>query len=547
MSKTEAILNLTGKVADVGPYVPVLIAEPTEKLAKKIATDRFEKMIASAPVLARRHAKGHADKTSEKRIGGVRVTFLWAGSATELASNPAGLAFVDEVDRMSDDVGGEGDPVELLRARTRNYPDSKLGIFATPTVEGASAVERHYLNGTRHKWAWPCLHCGAWFVPRLELLIWPNGATPEVARERAVVVCDQCGGEHHDDKKARLNAAGIMIPHVVDEQGVEHAVETPKRTSIASFWVSGLCSPWVPFGVTAELLVGAYQSGKQTTIQSIVNTWGGEVFSMKGEAPDWEEVSANRIEYPPQTIVPGLQKITLGADVQKLGIFYVVRGWGFNSESWLLEHGFIAGETEYDGPWITLGNLLQRPVGDRPIDRAMIDSGYRPGEKFRRPDHAVYTFCRRFPGLAFPTKGHDTQEVPVRFKFIDYTYGGQVIRNGVRLYHLDTDYWKRWIHARVRWPDGEAGGWHLHNATTEDYCKQIVAEEMVTKASGRVVWVMRKGYSDNHYLDAEVNAAAGAYDLGVHKLPPAPEPEKVDPPGQQSEPSGGYSRRGLFG
>ena len=549
MSKTEGMLNLAGKVADVGPYVPVLIVEPTEKLAKKIATDRFDKMLEAVPRLKRRKATGHKDKTYEKQVGGVRVTFLWAGSPTELASNPAGLALIDERDRMSDDVGGEGDPVTLVQARTENYLGAKVGVFGTPLIEGASPTWALYLSGTRFKWAWTCLHCDGWFIPRLELLKWPQGATPEQARAEAVVVCDKCGCEHTNQDKAAMNAGGFYVAHAMNENGDEYPVSEPVKTSVASFWISGLASPWRSFGKVAEKLVRAYQNGAPAVIQAVVNTQGGEVFRVKGEAPEWEEVGANRIELPPLTIIHGMQRITLGADVQKYGIFYTLRAWGFNSESWLLEHGFIAGETEYDGPWITLGNLLQRPIGDRKIDRAFIDSGYRPGEKYRRPDHAVYTFTRRFPGLAFPTKGHDMQETPVRFKFVDYTHGGQVIRNGIRLYHIDTDYWKRWLHSRVRWPDDQPGGWHLHRETSEDYCRQIVAEEMITKASGRHAWIMRKGCTDNHYLDCEVNAAAAAYDLGVHKLLPTPDetPPKPDPKGKQEVARSGYERRGLLG
>ena len=51
-----------------------------------------------------------------------------------------------------------------------------------------------------------------------------------------------------------------------------------------------------------------------------------------------------------------------------------------------------------------------RELGFQAVDRAFIDSGYRPGDKLRRPDHQVYKFTRRFPGLAFPTKGTDSIE-----------------------------------------------------------------------------------------------------------------------------------------
>lgn len=549
MGKTEAFLNLIGKTADYGPYYPVLYVGPTEKNVKKLAGDRFAKMLASTESLSRRHLKGHANKTAEKVIGGVHVTFAWAGSATELASNPAGRAYIDELDRMNADIGGEGDPVELVRARIENYAGGKLGITSTPTVDGASAVWKAWEGGTRHKWAWHCLHCGDPFIPCLELLRWPKDSTPHQAEDQARVVCPNCGAEHDNNDKFELNQGGFFIPHRLDDKGKEIAILDGDHdpNSTASFWISGLASPWRPFGKVASRLIKAYQHGSQTKIQAVVNTQGGEVFRIKGEAPEWEEVANNRGEYRPQTIPAGVQLITCGVDVQKYGLFYVIRGWGFSAESWLLEHGFLAGETEFDSVWLTLGNLIQTPIGDRAISMALIDSGYRPGDKHKRPDHVVYSFCRRFPGVAFPTKGHDTQEKPVYFRFLDYTASGATVKNGVKLYHIDTDYYKSFIHGRIKWPTDQPGAFHLHAETTDDYCQQLVAEELITKASGRHAWIMRRGYTDNHYLDCEVNAAAAAYVLGAHKLlPPETETTEINQDSQSDDDVGGIERRSLF-
>lgn len=537
MSKTEAMLNIAGHRFDDGPYVPALYIGPTQKLVKSMSEDRFYKMLRSTPSLWEKLEKGHRDRTTEKFIAGVRFGFAWAGSAAELASHPAGLILLDERDRMSNDVEGEGDPVELADARRKNYHNSKMVIAGTVTIEGASPTWSLYESGTMGKWTWPCLHCSDSFIPRLELLKWPEGATPAEAAQKAFVVCPNCGGEIQDKWKSEMNARGFYTYHILkDPESREHiAVDYVPDSTTASFWVSGLASPWVKFGRVAEKLVAAYNSREQERIQTVVNTYGGELFRTKGDAPDWTEVMALRRTYLPDTKPPGVQLIVMGADVQKNGIYFVIRGYGFNSESWLLQHGFVAGETEYDDVWLLLARYRTNwQVNGVRIARCFIDSGYRPGDKFKRPENQVYKFCTLHRNWAFPTKGRESLDRPLKMSNIDVNQAGRVLKSGLKLWHLDTDHFKSAIHDRIGWPEDQPGGFHLHAHTDEDYCKQLTAEEVIVKPSGKRVWVtIRK---DNHYLDCEMNALACAYSLQVQTLRPVdeteqkPEPAKVEQP-----------------
>jgi len=244
---------------------------------------------------------------------------------------------------------------------------------------------------------------------------------------------------------------------------------------------------------------------------------------------------ALKIDNKPYTAPHGVQMIVAGVDVQKYGLYFVVRGFGFNSESWLMAHGFIAGETEFDNVWLMLGRMLEQNYGDsRVIQRMFVDSGYNADQ--------VYAFCRRHPGVAFPTKGHDAQDRPIKMVNLDVTVNGRLHKGGVKLWHLDSDHMKSWVYSRIRWPEGESGGWHLHNEVDEDYCTQVVAEELVIKASGRRVWVQRQ--KDNHYLDCEANAYAAALSLQVQTLKPIQEQEKPQKSNvKSSQSSGGFINR----
>lgn len=549
--KSEVLLNLIGHRFHDGPYVPTLYVGPTEKNVRSMSADRVRKLLESTPALYERLAKGQDDKVTEKWIAGVRLGFAWAGSATELASHPAGLVLVDERDRMINDVGGEGDPVELVRARGSNFPGFKLGVFSTPTVEGASPIWSLFEEGTMRKWAWQCMACTKWFVPRLELLTYPEERRDIATLEcEAGVTCEHCGHIHLSEAKRALNDGGQYLAHYKDEDGKHVALPLGEQiqNSTESFWVSGLCSPWRSFAQRAERLIKAYASREPERIQSVINTGFGELYRLKGEAPPWEHVYETRDPGMAPKDKPAWAKlVTCGVDIQKRSIYYVIRAWGGGARSHLIDNGEIVGDTEYDDVWIMLRSVLDQQIGGRYlIDRTFIDSGYKPGAG-AESDHRVYTFCRRTQGRAMPTKGHDHQDRPLKPSRIDVTSGGQAMKGGLLLWHVDSDHFKRWVHAQLSPAEGADRQWTTHREISDDYCKQLVNEERVVKPSGRVTWVKR---GDNHYLDCEYLARAAAVSRQVESMQSQPEqpaqsPQPAQPaPRKQNAPASFFNRPG---
>ena len=509
MGKTENVFNVIGRAFSDKP-TPTLFIGATEKMVRSMSQDRIDKMLKTTPRLWERLEKSsERNKVTEKFIAGVRLGFGWAGSPAELSSHPAGLVLLDEVDRFDSDAGGEGDPVLLAKARTKNYSGSKIGCFSTPTIEGGSKIWALWESGTMGRWSIPCPHCKAHFIPELKLLRWKEKATPEQARETARLVCPECGGEMTTEQKEKANQGGRYIYFERDDDNNYIRVGfDPLPNQTASFQISGICSPWVTLGELAYTLLTAYRSGDPGTIQAAVNTYGGELYKVKGDAPDLEEARQLIGGYEPRTIPVGVQLITLGADIQKYGIYYTIRGWGFNSESWKIDSGYLSGETKYKAVFLLLGAVLSQDLEGRRIDRAFIDSGYNTDN--------VYQFCRKYNGIAYPAKGRDSLDKSIKAVKIDISHAGKTIRNGLTLWHIDTDYYKTWLYSRIRWDQEEPGALHLDNATDDDYINQITSEELVIKPSGRRVWIQTK--KDNHYLDCEVYASGAASSLQVHTL-----------------------------
>ncbi len=569
-AKTDGILDLIGHRLDQRP-TPILYVGPT----RDFVTDQFEprlvQLIEQAPRLAAKMASRSRMKKTRKIVAGVSVRLAHGGSSAALKSDPAGLAFVDEYDELLANVKGQGDPLGLVNARGFTYADFVTVIASTPSqgfVETetdpvarldfwkladpddlASPIWKLYQEGTRHHWAWPCLQCGDYFIPRFRDLAPPPHATPAQARRETVMRCPHCGGvaEYGRHFKAMNERGRFVAPgQTIDQDGnVEGA---PPDSSTASYWVSGLASPFVTWGERMETYLRAVVSGEDDKIQTAINAGGGECFShgTRGDVPEWQEVMDKRVPYALRTVPRDVIRVTMGVDVQKNSLIYVTRGWGWRGSSWLLDYGQLYGPTSEDEVWNELENIMLTPIDGMMIERAFVDSGFRPNKSDEGDEHRVYEFCRRLSWIAYPTKGHDTQAAPTRQVQIDVNKKGQRARYSISLVHLNSDHWKSFVHSAVRLPVGAARSFHvpmgdkdqagfIAGGITEDYARQIVSEARTRNpANGKAVWVRRS--RENHLLDCESMAAAAAYQLGVQTIPEgAMRPEAAEhaggPPG----------------
>ena len=530
MGKTEAVLNVIGHRLDDDP-VPILYIAPTKSFIEGVFEPRYKVMVEQCASLKAKRRPGLKEKNTLKHIAGVKVRLAWAGSATELAGDPACKVFVDERDRMDDSVEGEGDPVTLANARHTTYPDGQTIVMSTPTMgtvetyvdpksglefwdqgdEVQSATWKLYQEGTRYHWAVPCPHCDDYFIPRFKYLVWDEGLTPYEVKESAKMVCPSCGTLIDQSFKDAINARGEYVApgQTIDKKGKVHG-DAPVSDS-ATFWVSGLMSAWRTWGERAQDFLLAVRSGDPDRVQAVINTGFGELYTLKGEAPAVDAVKRLRLPYKLGTLPSTkIKKLILTVDVQKMGLYYEVRGWGSELESWQIEHGYLAGSTDGDTVWDDLAAFKDLHYGGLPIDRAMVDSGYRT--------QFVYAFCRRFPYWALATKGRDTIDAtPLQRSKIDVgTTSGRRLAGGLAVWHINTDYFKRWIHERIDRDPELPGGFHLAEDTSDDYCKQLVSEARVVKPSGKIVW--SRIYKENHYFDVAVLQVAAAYSLNLQQL-----------------------------
>jgi phage terminase large subunit GpA-like protein len=145
-----------------------------------------------------------------------------------LRSTPVRYLFLDEVDGYPGDADGEGDPVDLAIQRTATFRGRrKIYMVSTPTLKGHSRIEAAFLDSDQRYFHVPCLHCGD-----MAPITWARIRWPEGRRDQAYLVCEACGGIHHEHEKPRLLAAGEW----------RATAEGDGRT--AGFHLSALYSPW---------------------------------------------------------------------------------------------------------------------------------------------------------------------------------------------------------------------------------------------------------------------------------------------------------------
>ena len=549
MSKTDGVLDVMGWRLATKPR-PQLYVGPSKDFVTEQFEPRLMKLFDEAPKLADLVARGKRNKKTRKTVNGVSVRLAWAGSATSLASDQAGDVYIDEFDKMVGGVKGEGDAFTLAKARADTYKDRKIAITSTPKrgvvetekdkatglefwkmadpADVESPIWAKWQSGTRHHFAWRCPQCEKWFIPRMSLLRYPEGATPSQARTRTWLECPNSGCVIEENQKAAMNAyslahggpfGGFIAPGMaIDEDGTILEADLPDNTML-SLWVSGLASPFLTWGERVEEVLFAEQTGDSEARQGARNKTGELWSPISGDVPDWQAIKNRAEPYPAGAMPDDAIVTTMAVDVQRDRLIFSTRAWGPRATSWLIEHGEYLGDTSQTAVWALLAQKVTTPIDGIPLRLVFVDSGFRPGKKFTLPLNRVYQFCRRFKRFVYPSKGSSKPMLkPLAKSKPDVTKDGEVSKYGLELIRLDTDHWKSFVHERLTWPTDQLGAWHIHAEATEDYCRQLVAEARIITDGGKPMWVERS--KNNHYLDCEAMNAAAGFMLNAHHFRP---------------------------
>lgn len=541
MGKTAALRNIQGEKLD-NDAAPCLWIGPTKSNVQNVIAPQFEQMVLGCVSLLQKSTRGREPRLM-KRIAGTVMRFAWAGSATEIASMPAHTVVVDEVDKC-EPIPGHGDVLVQAEARISNYKHAGgILVAASSPTEGSvepyihettglehwkfsdpndvpSQIWKVWQNGTRHEWMVPCPHCGEYFAPRLRHLTgWDEGASPAKAKRQARLVHWKCASLIEEHHKQAMNERGLAIAPGQRVVAGE-VVGDPPDAEWYTIWISGLCGPWKSWGDQAYTWLSAARSHDQETIRATINLGFGELFRMKGEAPPWEEIQkiSDGAFYDLGVVPKGVRKIFLTVDCQKDHLVIVIRGWGVELESWLIQRDELWGDTSEMEVWQRLDELVEKGIGEQAFDAIAVDSGYRTEQ--------VYTWCEKRLSLTYATKGKDKPNKLYQANDVEVNKAGKKVKRGIKVWTFDHGFFKGWVHDRIRWPQDAPGAWHLGKAVGEDYCRQLVNEQRMRLPSGTTHWVKS---GPNDFLDCEALQVLLAHIENVRYLRPETDPQKPPP------------------
>jgi phage terminase large subunit GpA-like protein len=511
------------------PCVQVVMF-PRDQSAKDFDAEKFAPMVRSTPVLAERiKLKSRSDGNSSKRkhYPGGLAKFVASNSPADVKSTTARVLIVEEPDDTNKDVKGQGNAIALLRERGKTVRNSFELIGGTPTVKGASEIEKEMLTTDQRRFMVGCHHCGErheveWdhvVIPGLKLSAeelaepdvdtkWPLRDVYGRAKwEDAYYVCPHCGGLWSDDDRiANIRRAALVPPY--------YGWEPTARSLDLGWYGNELQSTFD--GCRVPVLAKKYlraqyllERGDPTEMVIFFNTSRGRAWEYRGELPEEDELRARAETYAEWSTPAAGMEILATVDVQHDRLAVTVWAVGRGEECWLVYWGEIWGQTivQHAGAWDDLEQLLDEQAVrhasgiEMPIAAVAIDTG--DGQT----SDATYAFVRkhnRRDRPVYATKGASDSvgrvEVWSKPRAIDPNKRStKASRAGVQVHTIGTakakDLLLGWATeaGRVRLAGNGPGRMHWYRGVRDDFFEQVLGEMKVpNKNNPRVrTWTPR--------------------------------------------------------
>ena len=499
IGKTETELNMIGYALDQTAS-PVMMVYPTDAIAKFASDKRVQPMIKSV--------KSINDKFDENSKlleldfnNGNYMVLVGANSPSSLSSRSIKYLFFDEIDKYPAFAGKEADPIKLATERTKTFVDKKIVMVSTPTVESGNIWQAFMSANERRQYYVPCPHCGVSQVLKFKQIKWPDEHNDNVdmIRDTAYYECEHCGEHIYDKHKMEMLRRG-------EWRAVN---ESQSKVRSVSYHLSSIYSPWVTFGDVAYEFKNS--KGTPATLMNFINSWLAEPWR-SAKTKSTQNMEFTQSNYPCGVVPDKAILLIASVDVQLDHFWWEVRAYAPGVKSYLIDYGQAS--TWEDLEEIIINREYPSEYGEaRQVMKAGIDSGFRTDE--------VYQFCSRFPEVCIPLKGssnHTTMSAPYTMTSLEKGVVG-----GLKLYVLNTDYWKDFIFARMIRPADEVGTIHLYKECPQEYSDHLRSEEKqeirnVKTGAVTVQWKPLTSHPVNHLLDTCTYNAAVADIAGVKYL-----------------------------
>lgn len=542
VGKTLLSIVCLAYVADTDP-APALICTPNQAATTEFR-DRFYANCLESPTLRGRVPSEKKWNTRHIELERSRIYLAWAGSRQRLRGRACRYVVLSEIDVYQKTMAG--DPIRVAEERTKKFYRRTILQESSPVGED-SPIAAEYEAGDQRRWHCKCPTCGRYQELRffklskgelagrggLDGYRGGDGEFLPVEEARAAVhyLCLN-GCKIYDDQKRDFVETGLWVRdgQKIDCNGKLQG--QPKRSARnASFHLWSVHSDTITFADIAEAHIRHHDGGQ---IGDFWQNWLGLKYSTAKRVPRWARVGRMLAgDHGRGEVWPQGWFLSAGADVQGDGVYWVVRAWGHQMASWLVDWGFLQRYRDQEQPEGLSSDLDQLSL--RLLDRRwpVVDGQETPlgavevGVKLLNID-ANYRTTDVGKWLASLSSRKrvraimgDTFHVKMAERFrrtrIERT-SQKRDKRGMEVWRINVNAFKEDLMSQiVAGCDGRDRLFQLTSDVSRTgaiYLKQLVNEQKraVEDKWGRtkMEWVVRSQSTGNHYWDCEIYARAAA-------------------------------------
>ena len=342
---------------------PIGMFQTTEQTAKRFLKQRVNPAITAMGM----DDLFYGDEMYIKEFPGGVLTTGWSNSPSNFRSAPFAISLCDEISEYPDDCGGQGDPCELARRRTTNFPRRKLFWNSTPGIEGECRITKMFELGDQRHFQVPCPHCGVLHKWEWGNIVWDTDSSGKNLPQTVRMKCPHCNEEYGEYHKTEMMNLGQWVPENPDGQ-------------YPSFHINALYSPLGWYSWENAVRDFLKSKGDVNKMKSFTNNVLGEPWSLEGGKIVDPNGLMSRCEEYDAEVPDGAVVLTAGVDVQDDRLEVEVVGWGRGLENWGITNRILVGNPSEQAVWDALDSVLMASYGNSLgenlyVAATLIDSG----------------------------------------------------------------------------------------------------------------------------------------------------------------------------
>lgn len=439
---------------------------------------------------------------------GTSFTGRWMGSESKRASLSALDGLGDEPDMFP--TGAHADFRERFNSFDNLY---KLLWIGKPIGydEESWIWKEHTAADVVMKYAAKCPACGTYQVMQFENIKVPEGVRdPAVIRQTkaAYYECCQCQWQWTDQIRNRA------VRHGRWEAGCE--VDRPLKVGVH---LPSWNSRWVSL---SSVMAAWFEAlGDPDKMKSWWNGFAAQPANVVAAESSEDRLKTFMLpELPPLVVPDRAQAVTFSVDMQKDHFYHSTCAHWVDAttdegraEEWIIDQGKVGSFQELSeliyGSRFRKDGTTNQFLG---VWRANLDTGggKNEWEDESRTMQAYRWLLKQRPGVVFGSKGMSRRDpgIHVKFKMLQRFPNGKAMKQGLRLYFIDTDAFKDLLFWRFSEESMDEGKYqepiHFHAKTPDEYFYQLCSEKKVLQ-KGKYIWKAKRA---NHWLDCFIGHLA---------------------------------------